>query len=101
MTRLAATDGSVNYTFASARPALGMAVSGGSLLSLVNGPAGAKLVFRDRGSGKVQSRLPLPGASVCSTPATPARRWSPTARSGRRWPAALPASTISGPPSPR
>src|SRR6478609_5824417 len=29
VTRLAATDGSVNYTFPSARPALGMAVSGG------------------------------------------------------------------------
>ncbi len=70
VTRLAATDGSVNYTFSSVRPALGLAVSGGSLLSLVNGPAGAELVFRDRGSGKVQSRLPLPGAPVCSTPAT-------------------------------
>ena len=69
VTRLAATDGSVNYTFGSARPALGLAVSGGSLLSLVNGSAGAKLVFRDRGSGQVQSRLPLPGAPVCSTPA--------------------------------
>src|SRR6185503_20137225 len=43
VTRLAATDGSVNYTFPSARPALGMAVSGGSLLVLVNGPAGAEL----------------------------------------------------------
>ena len=69
VTRLAATDGSVNYTFGSARPALGLAVSGGSLLSLVNGSAGAELVFRDRGSGQVQSRLPLPGAAVCSTPA--------------------------------
>src|SRR4029077_15683939 len=39
VTRLAATDGSVNYTFASVRPALGMAVSGGSLMLLVNGPA--------------------------------------------------------------
>ena len=102
MTRLAATDGSVNYTFASARPALGLAVSGGSLLSLVNGPAGAELVFRDRGSGQVQSRLPLPGAAVCSTPAIVMRAAGRrTARSGRRWPAALPASTISGPPSPR
>jgi hypothetical protein len=59
VTRLAATDGAVNYTFASARPALGLAVSGGSLLSLVNGPR-AKLVFRDRGSGQVQSRLRCP-----------------------------------------
>src|SRR5437763_1566624 len=65
-----ATGRSVNYTFPSARPALGRAVSGGSLLVLVNGPAGAELVYRDRGSGKVHSRLPLPGAAGCSTPAT-------------------------------
>ena len=82
MTRLAATDGSVNYTFASARPALGLAVSGGSLLSLVNGPAGAELVFRDRGSGQVQSRLPLPGAAVCSTPATTC---APLVAGGQIW----------------
>jgi hypothetical protein len=82
VTRLAATDGSVNYTFSSVRPALGLAVSGGSLLSLVNGPAGAELVFRDRGSGKVQSRLPLPGAAVCSTPATAC---APLVANGQIW----------------
>jgi hypothetical protein len=80
--RLAATNGSINYTFASARPALGLAVSGGSLLSLVNGPAGAELVFRDRGSGQVQSRLPLPGASACSTPATTC---APLVAAGQIW----------------
>ncbi len=80
--RLAATDGSVNYTFGSARPALGLAVSGDSLLSLVNGPAGAELVFRNRGSGKVQSRLPLPGAAVCSTPATAC---APLVADGQIW----------------
>src|SRR6478752_1185686 len=74
VTRLAATDGSVNYTFASVRPALGMAVAGGSLMLLVNGPAGAELVFRDRGSGKVQSRLPLPGAA--GRRRCPHRQWS-------------------------
>src|SRR3954447_14584338 len=82
VTRLAATDGSVNYTFASARPALGLAVSGGSLLSLVNGPAGAELVSRDRGSGRVQSRLPLPGAAVCSAPATAC---APLVADGQVW----------------
>jgi hypothetical protein len=82
VTRLAATDGSVNYTFSSVRPALGLAVSGGSLLSLVNGPAGAELVFRDRGSGKVQSRLPLPGAAVCSTPAA---NCAPLVADGQIW----------------
>src|SRR6185312_7603544 len=82
VTRLAATDGSVNYTFRSARPALGMAVSGGSLLVLVNGPAGAELVYRDRGSGKVQSRLPLPGAAGCSTPATAC---APVVANGQVW----------------
>ena len=82
MTRLAATDGSVNYSFGSARPALGLAVSGGSLLSLVNGSAGAKLVFRDRGSGQVQSRLPLPGAPVCSTPAIAC---APLVAGGKIW----------------
>jgi hypothetical protein len=82
VTRLAATDGSINYTFSSIRPALGLAVSGGSLLSLVNGPAGAELVFRDRGSGKVQSRLPLPGAAVCSTPATAC---APLVADGQIW----------------
>ncbi|MFL6048859.1 MAG: hypothetical protein ACJ738_03700 [Gaiellales bacterium] len=82
VTRLAATDGSVNYTFASARPALGLAVSGDSLLSLVNGPAGAELVSRDRGSGQVQSRLPLPGAAVCSAPATAC---APLVADGQVW----------------
>lgn len=82
VTRLAATDGSVNYAFRSARPALGMAVSGGSLLVLVNGPAGAELVYRDRGSGKVQSRLPLPGAAGCSTPATAC---APVVANGQIW----------------
>ncbi|HEV8452279.1 MAG TPA: hypothetical protein VGQ45_12670 [Gaiellales bacterium] len=82
VTRLAATDGSVNYTFDTARPALGLAVSGGSLLSLVNSPAGAELVFRDRGSGRVQSRLPLPGALLCSTPATAC---APLVADGRIW----------------
>jgi hypothetical protein len=82
VTRLAATDGSVNYTFASVRPALGMAVSGGSLMLLVNGPAGPELVFRDRGSGKVQSRLPLPGAAGCSTPATSC---APLVANGQIW----------------
>jgi len=82
VTRLAATDGSVNYTFPSARPALGMAVSGGSLLVLVNGPAGAELVYRNRGSGKVQSRLPLPGAAACSTPATSC---APVVANGQIW----------------
>ncbi len=82
VTRLAATDGSINYTFSSVRPALGLAVSGGSLLSLVNGPAGAELVFRDRGSGKVQSHLPLPGAAVCSTPATAC---APLVANGQIW----------------
>jgi hypothetical protein len=82
VTRLAATDGSVNYTFASARPALGLAVSGGSLLSLVNGPAGAELVSRDRGSGRVLSRLPLPGAAVCSAPATAC---APLVADGQVW----------------
>src|SRR6478736_407543 len=82
VTRLAATDGSVNYTFASVRPALGMAVSGGSLMLLVNGPAGAELVFRDRGSGKVQSRLPLPGAAGCSTSATSC---APLVANGQIW----------------
>jgi hypothetical protein len=82
VTRLAATDGSVNYSFETARPALGLAVSGGSLLSLVNSPAGAELVFRDRGSGQVQSRLPLPGASLCSTPATAC---APLVADGRIW----------------
>ena len=82
VTRLAATDGSVNYTFSSVRPAMGLAVSGGSLLSLVNGPAGAKLVFRDRGSGKVESRLPLPGAALCSAPATAC---APLVAGGQIW----------------
>ena len=82
VTRLAATDGSVNYTFTALRPALGLAVSGGALLSLVNGPAGAELVFRDRGSGQVQSRLPLPGATVCSTPATAC---APLIADGKIW----------------
>ena len=82
VTRLAATDGSVNYTFTAVRPALGLAVSGGALLSLVNGPAGAELVFRDRGSGQVQSRLPLPGATVCSTPATAC---APLIADGKIW----------------
>jgi hypothetical protein len=82
VTRLAATDGSVNYTFGSVRPALGLAVSGGSLLSLVNGPAGAELVYRNRGSGKVQSRLPLPGAAVCSVPATAC---APLVAAGQIW----------------
>jgi hypothetical protein len=82
VTRLAATDGSVNYTFPSARSALGMAVSGGSLLVLVNGPAGAELVYRDRGSGKVQSRLPLPGAAGCSSPATSC---APVVANGQIW----------------
>jgi hypothetical protein len=82
VTRLASTNGSVNYTFASARPALGLAVSGGSLLLLVNGPAGAELVFRDRGSGQVQSRLPLPGAPVCATPATAC---APLVADGQIW----------------
>ena len=82
VTRLAASDGSVNYSFETARPALGLAVFGGSLLSLVNSPAGAELVFRDRGSGQVQSRLPLPGASLCSTPATAC---APLVADGRIW----------------
>src|SRR3954454_15228281 len=82
VTRLAATAASVNYTFASARPALGLAVSGGSLLSLVNGPAGAELVSRDRGSGRVLSRLPLPGAAVCSAPATAC---APLVADGQVW----------------
>ena len=82
VTRLAATDGSVNYSFGSVRPALGLAVSGRSLLSLVNGPAGAELVFRNRGSGKVQSRLPLPGAAVCSTPAMAC---APLVAAGQIW----------------
>jgi len=82
VTRLAATDGSVNYTFTAVRPALGLAVSGGALLSLVNGPAGAELVFRDRGSGQVQSRLPLPGAAVCSTPVTAC---APLIADGKIW----------------
>lgn len=82
VTRLTATNGSVNYTFAAARPALGLTVSGGSLLSLVNGPAGAELVFRDRGSGQVQSRLPLPGTPVCATPATAC---APLVADGQIW----------------
>ncbi len=82
VTRLAATDGSVIYTFSAVRPALGLAVSAGTLLSLVNGPAGAELVFRDRGSGKVQSRLPLPGAAVCSTPAAAC---APLVANGQIW----------------
>jgi hypothetical protein len=82
VTRLAATDGSVNYTFGSVRPALGLAVSGGSLLSLVNGPAGAELVSRNRGSGKVQARLPLPGAAVCPAPATAC---APLVAAGQIW----------------
>jgi hypothetical protein len=82
VTRLTATNGSVNYTFAAARPALGLTVSGGSLLSLVNGPAGAELVFRDRGSGQVQSHLPLPGTPVCATPATAC---APLVADGQIW----------------
>src|SRR3954453_10928001 len=81
-TRLGATDGSVNYSFPTTRPALGLAVSGDSLLSLVSGPAGAELVSRDRGSGVVQSRLPLPGGPVCSTPATTC---SPVVADGQIW----------------
>ena len=102
VTRLAATDGSVNYTFPSARPALGMAVSGGSLLVAGERPRG-------RQAGLPRPRLRQ--GAVATTAARRrrlldsshrhARRWSRAARSGRRWPAALPVSTISGPPSPR
>src|SRR6478752_695306 len=74
----------VSTTVAATAPAAhGIAVvAGGSLLVLVNGPAGAELVYRDRGSGKVQSRLPLPGAAGCSTPATSC---APVVANGQVW----------------
>jgi hypothetical protein len=68
LTRLASDDGSVNYAFTTDRPALGLSVSGDSVLTVVGGPAGASLIARDRGTGKVQSRVPLPGVPAGDAP---------------------------------
>jgi hypothetical protein len=65
LTRLAAADGSVNYRFPTARPALGLAVAGQSVLAVSDTAAGAVLISRDRGTGRVTSRVPLPGTPVC------------------------------------
>ena len=65
LTRLAAADGSVNYRFDTARPALGLAVAGQSVLAVSEAAAGAVLISRDRGTGTVTGRVPLPGTPVC------------------------------------
>jgi hypothetical protein len=65
LTRLAAADGSVNYRFPAAQAALGLAVAGQSVLAVSETPAGALLISRDRGTGEVTSRVPLPGTPAC------------------------------------
>ena len=65
LTRLAAADGRVNYRFPAGSAALGLAVAGQSVLGVVESPAGAMLVSRDRGTGEVTSRIPLPGTPAC------------------------------------
>ena len=65
LTRLAAADGSVNYRFPASRAALGLAVAGQSVLGVSETAAGAVLISRDRGSGAVTERVPLPGAPAC------------------------------------
>jgi hypothetical protein len=66
LTRLASADGSINYQFPTHQPALGLAVSGSSLLVLSEGASGAELVSRDRGSGRIIAQVPLPGTPVCA-----------------------------------
>jgi hypothetical protein len=66
LTRLASADGSINYQFPTRRPALGLAVSGPALLVLDEPASGAELVSRDRGSGRITARVPLPGTPVCA-----------------------------------
>ena len=76
LTRLASDDGSVNYAFRTGRPALGLAVSGDSVLTVVRDSSGSALVARDRGDGKLQSRVPLPGVPL---------RGAPLVAGGRTW----------------
>jgi outer membrane protein assembly factor BamB len=65
LTRLAAADGNVNYRFPARQAAIGLAVAGQSVLAVTETAAGSVLVSRDRGSGKVTSRVPLPGSPAC------------------------------------
>ncbi len=65
LTRLASSDGSINYRFPTPRPALGLAVAGQAVLAVSDSAAGAVLISRDRGTGAVTGRVPLPGTPVC------------------------------------
>ncbi|HEY0386815.1 MAG TPA: hypothetical protein VGC71_00085 [Gaiellales bacterium] len=83
LTRLASTDGHVSYRFSTGSPALGLAVSGDSLLTVTNTPAGGALVAHARGSGAVTSRAPLPGTPVCGFAA--AAGCDPAVANGAAW----------------
>ena len=67
LTRLAADSGAINYAFTDGAPAAALAVAGRSLLVVARHGNAATLTVRDRGTGAVQQRVPLPGPSACGS----------------------------------
>jgi hypothetical protein len=67
LTRLAADNGAINYAFTDGAPAAALAVAGRSLLVVARHGNAAVLTVRDRGTGAVQQRVPLPGRSACAS----------------------------------
>ena len=67
LTRLAADNGAINYAFTDGAPAAALAVAGRSLLVVARHGNAAVLTVRDRGTGAVQQRVPLPGPSACAS----------------------------------
>jgi hypothetical protein len=71
LTRLAADNGAINYAFTDGAPAAALAVAGRSLLVVARHGDASTLTVRDRGTGAVLQRVPLPGPPAC-TPGMPA-----------------------------
>jgi hypothetical protein len=67
LTRLAADSGAINYAFTDGAPAAALAVAGRSLLVVAKHGNAATLTVRDRGTGAVQQRVPLPGPPACTS----------------------------------
>ena len=67
LTRLAADNGAINYAFTDGLPAAALAVAGRSLLVVARHGNASTLTIRDRGTGSVLQRVPLPGPPACTS----------------------------------